>query len=225
LILSRQSFQKPTFQLAFVIHQVNQFYLNLFKKTKKIGGFKDKDNNPLGNKFDAIPTGLFITSIFEKYLKGSKFIDIGCGLGNVIRLAEKFGMNSTGIEIQTKYKVYHKDISVVYEDAKKFNYSNLDVIYMYRPMVKDKDMYDIISQILNTANVGTRIIYVNYGLSGSPKWVSTDDGSYDGREYNWEQEYRWESNPPKIKIFRSGPIGWVYKGEHYVDSCIVFDIV
>ncbi len=204
----------------------DHFYLNLFKKAKKIGGFKDKDNNPLGNKFDAIPTGLFITSIFEKYLKGSKFIDIGCGLGNVIRLAEKFGMNSTGIEIQTKYKVYHKDISVVYEDAKKFNYSNLDVIYMYRPMVKDKDMYDIISQILNTANVGTRIIYVNYNLSGRPKWAYTDDGdSYDSRKYNWEREYMWDSNPPKIKILRDGPIGWNYKGIHYVDSCIVFDIV
>jgi hypothetical protein len=97
---------------------------------------------------------------------------------------------------------------------------------MYRPMVKDKDMYDIISQILNTANAGTRIIYVNYGLSERPKWVYTDDGdSYDSRKYNWEREYMWDSNPPKIKILRSGPIGWDYKGIHYVNSCIVFDIV
>lgn len=129
-------------------------------------------------------------------------------------------MNSTGLEIQTKYKVYHKDISVVYEDAKKFNYSNLDVIYMYRPMVKDKDMYEIISQIIKTANEGTRIIYTNYGLSGCPKWIDTVDGSYDGRNYNWEQEYIH-----KIKIIRQGPVHWEYNGVDFIDTCIVFDIV
>jgi len=28
-----------------------------------------------------------------------------------------------------------------------------------------------------------------------------------------------------VEIAKSWIIGWVYKGEHYVDSCIVFDIV
>jgi SAM-dependent methyltransferase len=170
-------------------NDLDKYYLSLFRKTKRIGGFKDRNNDALGDKFDAIPTGLFITSIFEEYLKGSKFIDIGCGFGNIVRLAEKFGMDAAGIEIQTKYKEYHNDISVVYQNAKKFNYSNLDVIYMYRPMTKDKDMYDIISQILKTANVGTRVIYVRYDIVAPCKFKEIDRISYDIRKYNWLREY------------------------------------
>jgi len=213
--------------------EIDRFYLSLYRKAKRIGGFKDRNNTPLDNKFDAIPVGTFITSIFEKYLKGSKFVDIGCGFGNIVRLAEKFGMDASGIEIQTKYKEYHKDISVVYGDAKKFNYSNLDVIYMYRPMVKDKDMYDIISQIFKTANVGTRIIYVNYDLQGCGKWKNIGNRSYDTRKYNWLSEYRYGSfdgyefvsKPPKIDVLREGGIWWSYKGENFGDTCIVFDII
>ena len=123
---------------------IKEFYLNLFKKCIKRGKFKNNNNTSIGNKFDAIPVGLFIVDIFDRYLKGNKFIDVGCGFGNVVKLAKKFNMNSQGIEINKKYKKYHKqdEIKVKYLDARNFNYSNYDVIFLYRPMIKDKDMYN-----------------------------------------------------------------------------------
>ncbi len=202
--------------------EIEKFYKREYTKTLKLGGFKITDNESSKGKFEAIPAGTFIVEVFEEFLKGKKFLDVGCGYGNVVRLAHKFDMISSGIEIDRKYKLYHNDIKVQYKNAKTFNYSDYDTIFLYRPMHKDKDMYDIIYQIINTAKPKTRIIYVNYGLATPYKNKKVDGGYRDIRKYNWVQELVYDTK--KIEVIKQGVYYWNYKNIDFIDNCIVFDI-
>ena len=155
---------------------IKKYYRQLYDEVNELGKFKSSGNQPTGDKWEAIPVGPFITDVFNKYLKGDTFLDVGCGFGNIVRLAEKFKMKSTGLEINKDYKKYHSGISVIYGNAKDFDYSNYDVIFLYRPMPADKDMFEIITKIFETAKPETRVIYVN---------------SYvEDKQYDWRQCFK-----------------------------------
>ena len=128
-------------------------------------------------------------------------------------------MDSKGIEIEKKYKKFHNDISVIYTDAKNFDYSGFDTIYMYRPMLHNKDMYDIISRIFDTADKGTRVIYTNYGPSNIDMFSEYQRIKWTSSKYNWEKIYK-----DRIIPLRQGPVYWSYNNIQYRDTCIVFDI-
>jgi SAM-dependent methyltransferase len=115
--------------------------------------------------FEELPAHDFVEDLITKYYKpGFKFLDIGCGLGNILRLANEIGYKSTGIEINTDLKKHHNGLNVIYGDVLKLNTYNFlrdfDVIYLYRPIndiVKSNKLFEILHKYCKNE---CKILYV-----------------------------------------------------------------
>ena len=82
--------------------------------------------------------------IIQKALKSAKlqlnevFYDLGCGNGEVLLVAEKFGAKSIGYEISpfyyllAKWRTYgHKNVEVRFRNIDRVDLSKADIIYCY----------------------------------------------------------------------------------------------
>jgi 2-polyprenyl-3-methyl-5-hydroxy-6-metoxy-1,4-benzoquinol methylase len=70
-----------------------------------------------------------------------KFLDAGCGIGNIMLLAGKTGFNVYGLEIDPTIIRFVKEIGIYSNNIIKQNiltfkhYNKYDVIYFYRPII------------------------------------------------------------------------------------------
>ena len=106
-------------------------------------------------------------------IRALRFLDVGCGLGNIMEIAGGIGFQSFGIEYNeglihkalfTTFKMDKKVLKnemegVFFGDAFKFNfYDQFNVIYLYRP-VRDPVLEGKLEQLIeNEMAVGT--IYI-----------------------------------------------------------------
>ena len=74
-----------------------------------------------------------------------RFVDAGCGIGNIVLMAHMIGFTSDGIEIDNKnVKIARKLVNrqhteIIEKDILTFkNYSLYDVIYFFRPFCDNK---------------------------------------------------------------------------------------
>jgi SAM-dependent methyltransferase len=99
---------------------------------------------------------------------GLRFLDVGCGLGNKVWIAQELGFDAYGIEINQKYveiaseyigadRIFCHD-GVTFED-----YAQYDVIYFYNPMPS----VELENAILAKGKKGA-IIYHAIGLRSQP---------------------------------------------------------
>lgn len=113
--------------------------------------------------FGPISSPVEILNVIDRYkIKGGKFIDIGCGYGHIINTIQKMDMKSYGVEINENLKEHISDFNVFFIDIIKeyFNFSEYDIIYLYRP-IKDKDKCDLLlDKIINNSKDGSIIIYL-----------------------------------------------------------------
>lgn len=109
-----------------------------------------KDNIPtkyVGKLYHYIPeTGYQnILNVLNKYGKKRSFLDVGCGIGDKLYLADVlYGQckSVTGIEINETYvhianylKVLNNlDYTVKHADALEYDYSDYSFIYMFHPI-------------------------------------------------------------------------------------------
>ena len=129
-------------------------FCELFKSENILGDV----NNDM---YDSVPSPLFAINLIKKYSKpGYNFIDIGCGYGNIVRIAEELKLNSKGIELKKELKKYHQGISVDYTNAINYDYSNYDIIYLYRPISSIDKSNELFKQIFTTSKKGAIIIYI-----------------------------------------------------------------
>lgn len=151
-----------------------------------------------GRHYGFIPTGglyhLYIFRRLYKVLEAKKlknkrktwlerkekprFLDAGCGIGNMLLLAEACGFRVSGIELDKKThkiaeKLLHRDRrfydggrdKVFHGDILKFNkYKQYDVIYFYQPMSNGPLMSRFVWKLVKEMKVGAFI--VPNGLSG-----------------------------------------------------------
>ena len=100
-----------------------------------------------------------------------KFVDCGCGIGNVLLLANSMGYEVTGIEHDGKTaKIAEKMMqftgsSVIKEDIAKFkHYSRFDVIYFYTPINSCALMDQFLKNVRDSAKVGAVIVSYNQAI-------------------------------------------------------------
>ena len=72
-----------------------------------------------------------------------RFLDVGCGFGGKVWIAEALGFDSMGLEINPKYARIASECAgsdrILCTDALNFkDYSSFDVIYFYNPMPSDE---------------------------------------------------------------------------------------
>lgn len=106
--------------------------------------------------------------ILRRCGEGRRFLDVGCGLGNKVWIAQSMGFDAYGLEINPKYAAIAIECvganRIFCQDGIHFpDYGEYDVIYFYNPMPSD----DLESAILKTAKKGA-IIYHAVDLQVSP---------------------------------------------------------
>lgn len=91
----------------------------------------------------------YINCLEELYNDGDRFLELGCGPGNVLKVAKDFGYDVTGVEIDKKYEEYLKDYNYIIGDITKLDYdfyNKFDFIYTHKPLKKGLKKYlDIVT--------------------------------------------------------------------------------
>jgi SAM-dependent methyltransferase len=119
--------------------------------------------------------------------KNLKFIDVGCGIGTKVHLAQQF-FDSYGVELNQSYADIAKEINrpkkfdphgtwekltgpqrIFQKDALDFDYTNYDIIYFFRPM-KGKPQHQLEKRIFMQAKEGAIIIPI-YALTEFPDYI------------------------------------------------------
>jgi len=101
-----------------------------------------------------------------------KFLDAGCGIGNVVLLARNVGCVATGIEYDLRtYRLakklidsdsYYPNGTIIKGDITTFDkYGDYDIIYYYQPMNKSELMNQFLEKLSNDMKIGAYII--SYG--------------------------------------------------------------
>ena len=96
-------------------------------------------------------------------IKGKRFLDVGCGIGNVCGIAVQFGCVAEGIELNPVLNNVSKElfpeIIVHNMNISEFNtYSDYDIIFYFLPYQIDELEEEMIKKIENSVKIGTYII-------------------------------------------------------------------
>lgn len=114
--------------------------------------------------FEELPSKGIAEELLEEYYKpGFKLLDIGCGLGNILKMGNEIGYQSTGIEINEELKKYHNDLNVIYGDVLKMDLRfirEFDIIYLYRPIGSLDKCDDLFQKIYDNCKDSCIIIYL-----------------------------------------------------------------
>lgn len=102
-----------------------------------------------------------------------KFLDAGCGVGNIMLLAEAVGFRVKGVEYDTKtWRLGNKLVKnnqnkpkIIKGDIITFRgYKNYDVIYFYVPIQNYERMQCFVTNLKNRMKVGAVVIVYNYSV-------------------------------------------------------------
>jgi len=122
--------------------------------------FSDGDLNYHPNaSFSVLKFIANLRLIKRRCREGCRFLDVGCGLGNKVWIAQSLGFDAYGLEINAKYAEIASECvgadRIFCHDGITFQgYEDYDVIYFYNPMPTD----ELESAILERAKKGA-IIY------------------------------------------------------------------
>lgn len=101
----------------------------------------------------------------HNYASRKKFLDIGCGIGNVILLAQAVGYAADGLEYDPKTYKAAKSVcggrgaKIFKADMNKFShYGDYDVLYYYQPMVGGLDMRKFACKLAEEMKPGAYVI-------------------------------------------------------------------
>ena len=95
------------------------------------------------------------------------FIDVGCGIGWIVRLARNLGYNAYGIDIDKDLldlgkKIFNLKYPILrLANALNYDYSKYDVIYLYHPIFNHSLERELEFRILEQAKKGSIIFAPN----------------------------------------------------------------
>lgn len=162
------------YYLSHVISELESALLNEPVSTPNIGGKggeKRRSARMKKGEYPYIPYDLssFITSLqnakglLDPNKAHPKFLDVGCGLGTKLLLANRLGFAAFGIEKDRHYvkvakHLVGKSCGVECRDALTFDYKGFDVIYFYCPLCQKNLQVALEARIIETASPGTLFI-------------------------------------------------------------------
>lgn len=120
-------------------------------------------NKSKNDMFGPVKSPNEIKNIIKKYIKKyncNNFIDIGSGIGDIVRYVDSLGLNSEGVEIDNTLKKYNTDLNIHFKSAFNHDYSKYDIIYLYRPMESKNSMDRLFTKLSSDIKKDTIIIYL-----------------------------------------------------------------
>lgn len=172
------------FKIECINRIIAQYNLYFQKKLGSIPGVFKKSNQ---DHYCFIPSRNFIEVIDILYKVKEqlctpplKFLDCGCGIGNIMLIAEAVGYEAHGIEYEkATYKIAKdltstwnsrtvkgkkKNKSIIHGDVATFkHYADYDVIYYYSPILKHSKRTQFREKLAGNVKVGS--IVISYGGS------------------------------------------------------------
>ena len=80
-----------------------------------------------------------LEEVFSKHLKGKRFLDLGSGIGQVVKLAFVYARTATGIEYEKPFiDCTHIRENILHKDFFEHDFSQYDVLYYYVSGTKDE---------------------------------------------------------------------------------------
>jgi len=100
---------------------------------------------------------------FHMDSQGHKFLDIGCGIGNVVLLANLVGFDACGLEYNEEIYNVGKDLigrdRILRGDMNAFTeYDKYDVLYYYEPICEIKAMLEFAAKLAEMMKRGAYVI-------------------------------------------------------------------
>lgn len=132
--------------------------------------FADADENCYPNaSFSVLQFIANLRLIKNRCSQDARFLDVGCGLGSKVGIAQSLGFDAYGLEINPQYAAIASEQvgpnRILCTDAVGFReYGNFDVIYFYNPMVSG----EIEQAIMANAKLGA-IVYHAITLHSKPR--------------------------------------------------------
>jgi SAM-dependent methyltransferase len=118
---------------------------------------------------------------------GPRFLDIGCGPGTKLTLAEEiFGLEGVGIEVDADMaqaaSVRHQ---VVHMDALGWErYGDFDIIWLYRPFNDPHFEYQLEQHVMEQMKVGAILVGGSWEMEQPPPWITIVD-DWEARRGAW----------------------------------------
>ena len=174
-------------------HHNNTLYQGIMSSYKDVvdlstGMLREQNGKPsYGRKdgsFEHIPS-TYVEGMLRKFYKlnnNATLLDVGSGLGNIVKLGNAIGFKSSGIEINTELKPWNEGLNITWGNF--FEQGELmrdkDIIYMYRPLVKEKDMDKLLRHVLANTKDSVLIYIKSTHLNCSGSYTSYNK-PYTGR--------------------------------------------
>ena len=148
-----------------------------------------------------------LNEIFDKYVKGKKFLDLGSGVGHVVKFALDYTSTATGVEHERSlFYCTHTPENILHEDFLNHDLSQYDVLYYY---IYGTDDEKALVEKIKKSFKGVFIVY--HGIL-SPDDKRDEDGhlipNADGRYTSDEREFY---NLLDFTLLEEFPYGKVYQ--------------
>lgn len=107
-----------------------------------------------------------LKGLYHVYKPNMKFLDLGCGVGNVLRYAKNIGYDVFGVEFNEELTRYLGDYNFIIKDITKLEdnfYSDFDIIYAYRPLKNEFESY--INKVVNNMKSGSYIFTPTFNIN------------------------------------------------------------
>lgn len=156
------------------ICHICSMYTNFIARQANLNsyGYELEDKTPC---FGFIPSGNLIDTLNQLRIIGKrlrkktghspKFIDIGCGIGNIVLLANAAHYEATGLEYDletcktAKHLCKRTNIKIIKGDMRTFkNYCKYDVLYFYQPMRDYHAMLTFTTELAKQMKPGAYLI-------------------------------------------------------------------
>jgi len=160
--------------LMSILSEVVRKYISFIADSYKIRGDYKSRKGTMHYGFVPTNTEYILEVLFElyHYMGGYKyqhsFLDIGCGIGNIVLLAKQIGFNAYGLEYNKKIcSIARRFIGKSYifrGDMTYFrNYSEYDVLFYYIPIINPEAMRKFATKLSKAVKPGAYIIPQGYG--------------------------------------------------------------
>lgn len=142
-----------------VQHIRSKQYPNRFKRQKDARkNQKYYEFIPWGEVNNLIDTLSFLFKALKNH-DDDQFLDVGCGIGNIMQLAKAVGFDAHGIEYNKTLEPLSICNNIKYIDGFKYkDYANYDVIYMYHPIEDHKLELKLEASIMRQMKVGAYLM-------------------------------------------------------------------
>ena len=115
-------------------------------------------------RYIPLPLGIFVSQIsavvdYTNPYNYPSWIDVGCGIGTKVLLAQHMGFNAHGIDLNRRYvalarRLTRQNHKIILGNALEHDYSGYDVIYFYKPFKNDYLEEQLEAHLIGTAQPG-----------------------------------------------------------------------